>query len=423
MSAGARRTRWVTMLLLALVNRPRFAHARPAESPALFAQAASADPDARAGAVWQLAAADTPNTHVLLLHMLRADVDARVRLAAANALATTHNPDLAPTVKLASEGDPDPAVRAAAARAYEQLWPFDKSPGTALGWALVAPGAGHFYLRQPVKGAAFTVSAVGLLAAGLVLQRSPDATIGDPDDPNLRPRHPLGFLASMGAQNVWFYNMFSAYRDARLLRGDIGYRYPISRETLDDLAAAPFSPSVLKSPWVWGGLPAMLGLAVAFSAIVSPSDFRSPRHAFDGQRINFLGHRYPTASGFALGEAYLGGLFLPVGVGEESLFRGVLQSSLSESLGPWGGWGVASAIFGGVHVFNFTDDRNAATALYAVPFISFVGSYFGLVYMKSGYQLSRGVALHFWYDFLLSTIGFIADPDHAPFIARYGTSF
>ena len=33
------------------------------------------------------------------------------------------------------------------------------------------------------------------------------------------------------------------------------------------------------------------------------------------------------------------------------------------------------------------------------------------------------VALHFWYDFLLGTIGFIADPDNQPFVVRGGIVF
>lgn len=31
--------------------------------------------------------------------------------------------------------------------------------------------------------------------------------------------------------------------------------------------------------------------------------------------------------------------------------------------------------------------------------------------------------MHFWYDFLLSTAGYIADPQHQPFVVQYGTGF
>ena len=52
-----------------------------------------------------------------------------------------------------------------------------------------------------------------------------------------------------------------------------------------------------------------------------------------------------------------------------------------------------------------------------------MGSSLGLAYMRTGYRLETSVAMHFWYDFLLGTASFVADPEHQPFIARFGTSF
>src|SRR4029077_14664929 len=105
----------------------------------------------------------------------------------------------------------------------------------------------------------------------------------------------------------------------------------------------------------------------------SSSAFSSgPRSLTDGKGVNFLGYHYGTAGGFALGETYNLGHYLPVGVGEESLFRGVIQAGLSEtSLGLWGGWAAASAIFGGAHVFNFIDGSSSGfkNAAIAVPYL------------------------------------------------------
>jgi len=113
-----------------------------------------------------------------------------------------------------------------------------------------------------------------------------------------------------------------------------------------------------------------------------------------------------------------------VGVGEEALFRGVVQPALSEPLGEWGGWAIASLLFGAAHAGNFaTGETDLATAAAALPFLTCVGSYLGLVSMKTGHQLESSVALHFWYDFLLSTTAFIADPEHQPFVARFGGHF
>jgi membrane protease YdiL (CAAX protease family) len=144
----------------------------------------------------------------------------------------------------------------------------------------------------------------------------------------------------------------------------------------------------------------------------------------DGGGVWFLGRHYGARSGFALGETYHAGLFLPVGVGEEALFRGTIQAALTESVGLWPGWLLASAIFGGVHFFNFVDqDQGLATAATAVPFLTAVGSYLGVVAIKTGFQIETSVALHFWYDFLLSTVSFVADPDHQPFAMRVSLPF
>jgi hypothetical protein len=80
----------------------------------------------------------------------------------------------------------------------------------------------------------------------------------------------------------------------------------------------------------------------------------------------------------------------------------------------------ASAIFGAVHLVNFGQDPKEA--LYAVPTIAVLGGSLGLAYAHTGHKLSTSVAMHFWYDFLLSTVAFAADPRHQPFVVSYGTN-
>src|SRR5207253_3438 len=109
-------------------------------------------------------------------------------------------------------------------------------------------------------------STVALTAAGIYLIARDHLGSVDPvgsnADPNLRWYHPLALEMLDYAQNIWFYGVFAAYRDARLMRGDIGYRHPVARETLGQLASAPFRPRIWKRPWFWAGLPLMLGAAV-----------------------------------------------------------------------------------------------------------------------------------------------------------------
>jgi membrane protease YdiL (CAAX protease family) len=177
---------------------------------------------------------------------------------------------------------------------------------------------------------------------------------------------------------------------------------------------------------VWAGVPALLGgavgLGVFFSHLSGEPASQVTRSLTDGGGVQFFGKHYGTGAGVALGETYNLSLFLPVGVGEEATFRGVIQAGLSEtSLDLWGGWAVGSVIFGALHTLNFVGKENGAReAALAVPYITLTGSYLGFLYIHSRFSLAQGVALHFWYDLMLSTFDFIADPDHQPFVARFG---
>lgn len=399
-------------------------HSAVAATDDPMVRAADQDPAVRQAAAAALAVDPRPQALALLIVLLQRDVDPRVRRAAALALGTMPSADLAPLLASSSKHDSDAQVRAAARESYERLWPLGKRPGVAAGLSVLCPGCGHIYLRRSGKGLAFLGATIALTVSGAALLLEDGGVhLGDPDDPRLEPSDPIGLQLLMAGQNLWFYSIFSAYRDARVARGDAGYAHPVSRESLTDLASAPFRPSVLKSPWVWAGVPLALGAAVGLIALAAPEQLQSgDRSLVDGGDVNFLGRELPPAAGIALGEAYFGALFTPVAVGEEALFRGVLQAALSEPLGEWGGWAVASVAFGAVHITNFSQD-NAGQALVAVPFITAVGATLGLAYMRTGHRLETSVAMHFWYDFLLSTVSFVADPDHQPFVARFGTAF
>jgi membrane protease YdiL (CAAX protease family) len=399
------------------------ARAVPAD---LLARAASLDPAQRARAVGALEALATPAAWDLVLVMLQRDFDPSVRFAAAVALGASRDPDATSPLEYAAMVDPDPAVRAAAAASCTAVAPFGKRPKVAAGFSVLCPGCGYFYLGQPQQALTILAGDAALILAGLaVLRQSPLVTDGTKVTHDTGRSQPL-FIA---AQNLWFYGVFASYRDARLARGDFGAHYPVAREGLSDLLLAPFNPRVLKRPWVWAGLPLMLGAAVGASYAISRATSEgmgtTMRSLGDPGGVQFFGRHYGTGAGFALGEAYNVSLFLPVGVGEEALFRGVVQAGLSETpLGLWGGWAVGSAIFGAVHTFNFVGDTNGVrTAALAVPYLMVTGSYLGYIYVRTDFSLATGAAVHFWYDFLLGTLDFIADPDHQPFVLRFATPF
>jgi membrane protease YdiL (CAAX protease family) len=176
---------------------------------------------------------------------------------------------------------------------------------------------------------------------------------------------------------------------------------------------------VLASPWVWAGVPIALAAGLGASYLINRGDFTGNPSITDIRDLNVLGHRFSRAGAFAAGEGYFASLFAGVGVGEESLFRGVIQTELEERFGTYGGLVTASAIFGAIHFLNFANDPKAGAV--AVPVIATLGASLGLAYIRTGHRLETSVAMHFWYDFLLSTVAFAADPTHQPFVVQYAS--
>ena len=83
------------------------------------------------------------------------------------------------------------------------------------------------------------------------------------------------------------------------------------------------------------------------------------------------------------------GISVLAGVGEELLFRGVLQESIAGWMGPWVGVAAAAVLFGLMH---------AVTPSYAV-LAALMGVYLGLVFHFSDNLLAAVVA-HAAYDFV-----------------------
>ena len=391
----------------------------PAHPPApdRYERAADPDPVARMKAADELVGDPSPQAAKMLLVLNQRDIDPAVRAHAASAIAARHDPALEDSLEASAARDPDPAVRAAAEAARVKLWPFSKRPGTAAGLALLCPGCGHFYLRQPGVGATYIGAQVALIGGAVLLLQDHELALDGTSD---SAQVPIALQLAAAAQNLTFYSIFDAYRDARVGRDDLGYKFKITRESLGDLASAPFRPSVLKSPWVWAGVPLALAAGIGVSYLVAPDEFTDYKSIFDIDRVNFLGKQMSRGTGFAAGFAYFATLFTGVGVGEEALFRGVIQTEMEERFGTYGGLAIASAIFGAVHVFNFLQDPG--TAAVAVPLITVLGSSMGLAYIRTHHKLATSVAMHFWYDTLLSAIAFAADPEHQPFVVNYGAS-
>jgi len=194
----------------------------------------------------------------------------------------------------------------------------------------------------------------------------------------------------------------------------------VPQESLSELSRAPFSAQVLSRPAVWGGILGSLAAGVLVSRIVDgPIDTQNFR-----KRPVLFGRTLNSAVGYPLAGAIGVTLFEHVSIAEESAFRGLLQSGWARSSGETSGWVYGSLAFGLLHASNilFMDPSQRLSYLVlGVPFITVLGSYLGLAYRYSDYSLAPSVAIHFWYDFLLEAIGFVADPKNSPLAVTWST--
>lgn len=90
------------------------------------------------------------------------------------------------------------------------------------------------------------------------------------------------------------------------------------------------------------------------------------------------------------GPVAVAGVALMAGIGEELLFRGVIQAGLSGLLGPVTALAIASLLFGMAH---------ALTAAYFV-ITCLVGLYLGWLYQATG-NLLVPITVHFLYDWIV----------------------
>jgi membrane protease YdiL (CAAX protease family) len=294
----------------------------------------------------------------------------------------------------------------ATAPARDASFVLERQPRLSVILSLPCTGCGHWYAQNPQRGARFLGASLALLGTS--------AAFASFDDPQASE---VGALLFRGWQNLKFYAAFDAYREARALRAARPGEIRTSEESLADLARAPFRSDTLRSPWVWAGVPASLALG------------------FTATRL-FPGLFAEESTAGALGastrasEVLLTGRALPVAIGEEAFFRGVVQGALEERLGARRGWLAGSAIFGASHLLNFVS-RDEETrrlsidpvAVVALPVITTAGALMGKAYQDTGHQLATSVAVHFWYDFTLFALDLLSPEEGAPAMLRLGSSF
>ncbi len=244
--------------------------------------------------------------------------------------------------------------------------------------SMICPGLGHAYLKDvSMAGYLFGSSSLAVYAA--------IKEIGNTD---------VSFGLNI-AQNTWSYGIYSAYRDARIANGLTGYSYKMPTDSFFDLATAPFRPSVLKKPEVWGGVLGALAVAFTTAYVVESIEGRIPSPAASSR-----GPLFPMMA-------------LPVGVGEEALFRGYLQTQFCEMFRPEIGITLSSLSFGAAHIPNaqaLEKNRRWTYYSFSLPLITSLGAYLGWLTHKNG-SLKESVAVHTLYDMALFSLAALADEE------------
>lgn len=173
--------------------------------------------------------------------------------------------------------------------------------------------------------------------------------------------------------STMFYSIYSSYRDA----GGLGeYK---KQETFNDIALAPFNPQVLKNPFVFGPI---LLVGVLLGLGNAGEDGSDP----------ILIQKSAKRDGTLVGTSFINGM--SPAIGEEAFFRGYMNYNLSMAYGPYWGVGVSGTLFMLAHEGN-----SDATAGRGARLLG--GFYLGFLHVLSGYDIRPGVAVHFWYNFLI----------------------
>ncbi len=265
------------------------------------------------------------------------------------------------------------------------------SPTLAAVASAIIPGLGQASSGNYEEAAAHFGIFAASLAAALYYQHKPDFLSDDLryDDAGNREFINQTTLrrdfALRLVTDTALYSSFGAYRDARQ-RDDRAYRTPAPRESLSELALAPFSWEFLSRPTTF--------IPLALQAWAASRSKYGIYRAEDVSARDL--HLYnATANEFTA-------------VGEEGFFRGFINNEFSDR---WGnGWGLAgsSLLFGVAH----TGQGQTANAVEA----SIAGAYLGWMHQRNGFQIGEGVALHYWIN-VIAGIAAIRNGGSAPLLS------
>lgn len=262
-----------------------------------------------------------------------------------------------------------------------------KNQYLAAGISLFVPGGGHFYLGKWKQGLLHLGTESAFIAGTSLLETSSER----------KEYNIFSILVYETHQS----QIFSAYRDARLINNNMGYNNPIENTKMTKLAFSPFNTEYLKRPTVY--LAPIVAIGIAYS-------LRGNKKVGDIKKITIAKKDFDSLPGSLIYE----GMMLPFGFsaafGEECLYRGFLQQEMERLFGKTGGLITASLIFGAMHIGQETRYKNSD---YIYPTIATLGGfYFGWIYQRNNYELGEGIAAHGWFTSSFLLANFLLDPEN-----------
>ncbi len=284
-----------------------------------------------------------------------------------------------------------PALASPRAASAESARIDDQPLRSALLLALI-PGGGHFYLGESEAGATYAGTILPLIGGGVWLDRSNDRLGRD-------EINTLGLLAL----KEWELSLFTTYRSARRLQGYDLESIGIDDAPVKDLFLSPFRRESYSDP--------MVAFAALLGAASAAYESRHSRRALgDIRRVGILGIDAGRDSGAALYGIDAFGISLAAGVGEEALWRGLIQNEMEGRLGARGGLLSTATLFGTAHLVNLQGEIDARGALVG----TIGGLYLGGLYQRAEHRLAGPIAAHFWFNFAAMLTSFALDPKDNP---------
>jgi membrane protease YdiL (CAAX protease family) len=262
--------------------------------------------------------------------------------------------------------------------------------------ASLLPGAGFMLLDDKISALLSFASVVVPLS--LTAASVPPMIFSDLPEQKI----PLWALT---AQTTWSLQIHQTYQEARLRAApDLYQSRPKIYNTLE-LIASPFEWDQLfdKSVWlsVFSGLAsgAVLDLVFPDAQATQPN----PPSIFQAQAANYMGQVLTPAQAFGINTAAATVLSAHAGIGEEVLFRGVLQEELEVKLGTIPALIGTSAAFGAVHIGGINQGNQ-----FKVFLGTGIGGFIdGSLYLYSDRDLKKNIAAHTYYDIVAFSLAML----------------